>query len=152
MAKLSAHGSIVGTLSFTTYDKRYMSDGTILKNYGSGWKINGGVKEGFMPQDVFEKARAHQVDVLRRLPAFAAYKKMLHKLAPVSKRWRLHTAIELMLTDSDGVWSECCGDGCEDIHADLDEVSELCDLYLAKMREANAASRRAEIVAEVAMV
>jgi hypothetical protein len=39
MAKISAHGSVIGTVEYLTKAKRYMSDGVILKNSGFGWEI-----------------------------------------------------------------------------------------------------------------
>ena len=60
MAKLSAHGTEVGRVMFTTYAKAYMSDGVVLKNDGSGWKILGRVKDGVTPTKAYENQKRHQ--------------------------------------------------------------------------------------------
>jgi hypothetical protein len=137
MAKVSAHGTEIGTVHFTTKAKRYMSDGTVLKNIGFGWKISGKVKAGFTPEQAFQaqadKSRAFRAEN----PAYAAYRAALHDMAGMSKRWKLHAAIEMMPDDADGVWSECCDGYCDNVHADIDEVSELCRLYLAARSEMN---------------
>ena len=51
MAKISAHGAIVGTVEYVTRAKRYMSDGVILKNDGFGWKLYGKVKPHLTPAE-----------------------------------------------------------------------------------------------------
>ena len=136
MAKLSAYGRIeVGTVNKLTSAKRYMSDGTVLKNIGFGWKVAGKVKPNFTPQEAFAKSAANQARALAENPAYAAYYKALHGMAGLSKRWKLHAAIELMPEDCDGVWSEACDGYGDNVHADVDEVGALCRLYLAAMAE-----------------
>jgi len=136
MAKLSAYGRIeIGTVYKLTSAKRYMSDGTVLKNIGFGWKVSGKVKPGFMPLDAYTKAAANQARALAENPAYSAYYKALHDMAGLSKRWKLHAAIELMPEDCDGVWSEVCDGYGDNVHADVDEIGQLCRLYLAAMAE-----------------
>ena len=135
MAKVSAHGHEVGTVHFLTYAKRYMSDGVVLKNIGFGWKIHGKVKPGVTPEQAFSKA-ADRVRAYRaERPAYSAYRAALHNLAGLSKRWKLHACVELMPDDADGVWSEACDGYGDNVHADIDEVSKLCELYKASLRE-----------------
>lgn len=136
MAKLSAHGNEIGRLIFLTYVKAYMEDGTVLKNIGFGWKIHGKVKAGVDPREAYKRALDRQVAFLAPRPAYRAYRSELHSMAGVSKRWKLHAAVGLMPQDPDGVWSEACDGFGDNIHADIDEVSHLCDLYLAAEREA----------------
>lgn len=135
MAKLSAHGTEIGTVHFLTYAKRYMSDGVVLKNIGFGWKIHGKVKPGVTPEQAFnnaaERVRAYRAE----RPAYSAYRAALHNLAGLSKRWKLHACVELMPDDADGVWSEACDGYGDNIHADIEEVSELCKLYKESIRE-----------------
>ena len=136
MARLAKHGQEVGTLFFTTSAKRFMSDGMVLKNIEFGWKRLGTVKEGWTPEAVYLKQKAHQDDVMAAYPARKAYREALHAAAGLSKRWKLHAAIEMMPDDADGVWSEACdgyGDNCS---LDVNEVSNLCKLYLAAIAEA----------------
>jgi len=136
MAKLSAYGRTeVGTVNKLTSAKRYMSDGTVLKNIGFGWKVSGKVKPNFTPQGAFAKAAANQARALAENPAYAAYYKALHGMAGLSKRWKLHAAIELMPEDCDGVWSETCDGYYDNVSASVDEIGHLCRLYLAAMAE-----------------
>ena len=131
MAKLSDHGTEIGRLVFTAYSKAYMSDGKILKNYGDGWKLSAKLKPGVSPEDYFKKCQAKLIEWAIANPEAAAYKKALHNLTSQSNRSKLAISVQLMPNDADGIWSDCC-DGCAgNIHADLDEISELCQLYLA---------------------
>jgi hypothetical protein len=143
MAKLTGHGAEVGTIQYLTTAKRYFADGTILKNRGFGWREYGRVKEGITPQQAFNNAceRLRLRDI--ELPAFAAYRKALHKVAGVSKRWKIHQCIDLLPGDPDGVWSEACDGYGDNVHADIDEVVELCRLYDAALREQRAAKKAA---------
>jgi hypothetical protein len=131
MAKLSSHGREVGTVYFTTSAKRYMSDGAILKNGGFGWKLHAKLKPGVVPSDAFKKQADHQKKVLADNPEVAAYRRELHDLCGVSKRWKLHAAVSLMPDDPDGVWSEACDGYGDNVSADIDEIVKLCRLYKA---------------------
>jgi hypothetical protein len=129
MAKLSAHGETVGTIEYMTHAKRYMSDGKILRNQGFGWKLYAKVKAGIPVEQAVGNAQANLDHQLQEKPAAAAYRKLLHEMAGLNKRWKLHAAVELMPDDPDGVWSGCCdgyGDNC---HCDIDEVVALCAAY-----------------------
>lgn len=135
MAKLKAHGHELGTVEMSTTAKRYMSDGAILKNLGFGWKIHGKVKAGVTPQEAFAKAIERQKAFMAERPAYAAYRKILHDMAPLSKRWKLRAAVELLGDDIDGIWSECCDGYGDNISADVDEVRELVNAYNAALAE-----------------
>lgn len=138
MAKVSAHGATIGTVEFLTTAKRYMSDGTVLKNIGFGWKLYSRVKPHLTPEAAYEAAQERLKAKLEALPALAAYRKELHSMAGLSKRWKLHTAISMMPDDADGVWSEACDGYGDNIHADLDDIVTLCRLYRAIPSEAQA--------------
>ena len=143
MAKLSVHGTEIGRLTYTTYTDAYMADGKILRNRGHGWKLQARAKDGMNIQDVFARNQQKQIDFLAKRPAMVAYRKCLHSLAGCSKRWKLALAVELMPDDPDGVWSEACDGYGDNVHADIDEVSELCKLYLAAMAEKRAFNQTA---------
>jgi hypothetical protein len=137
MAKLSAHGQEIGTVYFNASAKRYMSDGAVLKNNGLGWKIGARLKPGAVTEAYNAQVEKQKVELARR-PAVAAYRRELHALAGLSKRWRLHMAVSLMPDDPDGAWSEACdgyGDNCA---ADIDEVVHLCMLYRLARDETSA--------------
>lgn len=138
MAKLSAHGQEIGRVYFTTSAKAYFSDGKILGNQGFGWKIIAKAKPGANINDLFDKQKQKQIEFLAQRPALAAYRKELHSLAGLSKRWKLHAAIELMPEDADGVWSEVCDGYGDNVHADVNEIATLCKFYLDSVAEQKA--------------
>lgn len=135
MACLSKHGTEIGRITFTTTQKAYMSDGTVLKRVCGDWKVAGKVKSGFSVQDHFERAKAHQEQYLANHPALVPYRKALHSIAGMGKAWKLDMAISMMPDDPDGVWSDCCDGYSDNVHADLDEIYELCRLYKAASAE-----------------
>ena len=138
MAKLSVHGQEIGRITTLTGIKAYFEDGKILKNIGFGWKLHAKVKEGISPFTAYENALNRQIENLKSKPALAEYKKALHALAGINKRWKLHQTITLMPDDCDGVWSESCDGYSDNVHADLDEIAKLCQLYLAALEEGKA--------------
>ena len=135
MARLSAHGSIVGEILYISRAKRYMSDGKILMNYGHGWKLHGKLKPGWTPESAAarsaENLRAH----IAAHPAYAAYRQAIHDACGLAKRCRLHLAITMMPEDPDGVWSDACDSGYDSVHLDLDEIVHLCMLYRNVLKE-----------------
>ena len=135
MAKLSAHGIEIGRLVFTAYSKAYMSDGKILKNHGDGWKLSAKLKPGVDMESFFKKSQSRLVEWAIENPEAAAYKKALHNLTSQSNRSKLAISVQLMPNDADGIWSDCCDGWSDNIHADLDEIAELCQLYLAIPRK-----------------
>ena len=147
MAKLSVHGSIIGTIDFCGKSKRYMSDGKVLANYGYGWKIHGSVKAGVTPQAAYDNAcEKMRLDAIAR-PAFAAYRKELLSLTSMCNRAKLHLAVQLMPQDSDGVWSECCDGYQDNVHADCDEIGHLCHLYQVACAEKSMLASQVEVAA-----
>jgi len=138
MAKCSVHGAEIGTIYKLTSARRYMTDGVVLKNVGFGWKLAGKVKAGIHPADAYQRAAVRYSDELAANPALAAYRKELHAMAGLGKRWKLHMAVSAMPEDADGVWSEACDGNWDNIHADVDEVGNLCRLYLAALDAAKA--------------
>ena len=144
MAKLSANGVEVGTIYTLRAAKRYMSNGVVLKNIGFGWKRHGKLKAGFTPEQAYALALENQTKALAARPAFAAYRKELHSMTGLCNRWKLHTAVELMPDDCDGVWSEACDGYGDNVSADVDEVGNLCRLYLNAMAESDSVKAEKE--------
>lgn len=151
MARVSAHGTEIGTVHFLYTAKRYMSDRTVLKNVAGDWKISGKIKPHLTPQEAYEKAYDRVEQLARELPSAGAYRRELHALAGLSggKRARLHMTVELMPDDPDGVWSECCDGYGDNVHADLDDVVSLCRAYKGMLLEQKII---AEAKAEAAIV
>lgn len=139
MAKISAHGKIIGTVETLKHALRYMSDGYILRNQGFGWKLHKKVKPGVTPEQAYAASVARQSEYLALHPAYAAYRTELHAMTGTCNRWKLHAAVSMMPDDADGVWSEACdgyGDNC---HADVDDVAKLCRLYKNAVAEKHGA-------------
>ena len=141
MAKISAHGAIIGTVDYATWSVRYMSDGKILINKGHGWKIGGKVKDGATPAQALAKRQEKLTAKLAACPAYAAYRKLLHDACGLGKRWKLQMAITVMPDDADGVWSEACDGYGDNVSLDVGEVAQLCAAY--KLAEAEAKARAA---------
>jgi hypothetical protein len=139
MAKLSAHGVEIGTVSYLTKSNRYMSDGHVLQNAGFGWKLHKKLKPGVDPVTAYQNAQNRLYGRLMEHPAAAAYRAALHDVAGLNKRWRLNQTISMMPDDPDGVWSTAC-DGWDGVSASLEDIVELCRLYRAAL---GAASRAA---------
>ena len=135
MAKLSAHGTEIGTVYGLKSAKRYMSDGVVLKNIGFGWKLHARVKAGIDPQDAFVRHQSAQERHHAERPAYVAYRKALHGLAGLGKRWKLNAAVSMMPEDPDGVWSEACDGYADNISADVSDIVDLCRLYRAARAE-----------------
>lgn len=141
MAKISAHGTIIGTVYFTTSAKRYMSDGKVLENKGFGWKIGPKLKAEITTAQAYANAVERQAKFAEEHPSAAAYKRELHDMCGLAKRWKLHAAVQLMPDDADGVWSEVCDSYGDNISASVDEISALCRLYKAAIWEAKEQKR-----------
>jgi len=135
MAKVSAHGSIIGTVYFTTSAKRYMSDGRILKNDGFGWKLGPKLKPGLTPEGAFQHQVETQTAYLAKRPMLNAYRKELHDLTGMCNRWKLHQCVTMMPDDCDGVWSEACDGYGDNVSASVDEIAKLCMFYKLAVEE-----------------
>lgn len=135
MAKLQAHGVEIGRIKYTTKIDAYFKDGKVLRNCGFGWKIRAKVKEGHTIEEAYQRALKQQEEHLAIRPFLKAYRKELHSIAGISKAWKLHAAVQLMPQDPDGVWSETCDGYGDNVSADIDDVSKLCELYELATRE-----------------
>ena len=144
MARLSAHGAEIGTVYFTTSARRFMSDGHVLVNKGFGWKLYKKLERGEEVHAAYLQQLGAQTELLAKRPHTAAYRKCLHNLAGMGNRWKLHMAVEAMPDDCDGVWSQACDGYGNNIHADVDEVGELCRLYKLAVEEQRAAKAAKE--------
>ncbi len=125
MAKLSAHGIEVGRIEYIAKTVAYFADGKVLKNDGFGWEKHATVKAGVAPQDAFAYVKERQDKFIADNPSFAAYRKLMLE-TPLSIRWKVISAMELMDTDIDGVWSTL--DDSYDTRGrfSLEDVQEMC--------------------------
>ena len=125
MAKLSAHGTELARRETPTGRIAVMSDGQILKNSGSGWKLWRKLKTGVDP---IEYARKFEARTAAIMPEVRLYIEALQDACDLEHRWRLHTAITLMPNDPDGVFSECDDYGYT---LDLSDIVKACRMYQA---------------------
>ena len=139
MARLCKHGAEIGRIEKLLSTRAYFEDGTILSNAGTGWKLRGKLKAGLVPAEAHAKAAASYQEHLATRPSFAAYRKALHDAAGRGLRWRLHTAIQLMPDDCDGVWSTM-DDERESFS--LEEIAALCRAYKSAVEESDYLKRR----------
>jgi hypothetical protein len=105
-----------------------MSDGNILRNTGSGWKLYKKLKPGVDSAAYAARMRA-QYDA--RDPLFHEYIKLLCDMAPLSERWKVAEAARLMPNDPDGVWSTLNDAPYGGLDVDLDDCVRLCQLRQA---------------------
>lgn len=124
MAKLSAHGIELARRELPTGRLSLRSDGQILRDSGSGWKLYKRLKPGVDAVTYATKFKAFTTS----LPAsLRDYIDALSDAVSISHRLRLHTAISLMPDDPDGVWSEM--DTFSGSLIEFAEAARLCRLY-----------------------
>lgn len=134
MATLRAHKGEVSRIETVRWTRVFCADGTVLKNDGFGYKLDGRIKPGFTPQSAAQSWQSKINAKLAPRPAYRAYRELMLDV-PLSIRWKLRAALELMPNDPDGVWSEAC-DGYDNVDLSLDEVVQYCRAYLTMEAEA----------------
>ena len=137
MAKLSAHGIELVRIERLDCAISYHSDGHILRNEGSGWKLWKKLRPGVDPTEAALKAKARYDEKLAKGPAFAAWRELVHDLCPRQWRSLLVTAVSTLQDDPDGLWSEM--EMFHDVGLSLDDCVNLCRAYGAALLESNAA-------------
>lgn len=103
MAKLSAHGRVVYERRLLQQHERLMEDGRWLINQGRGWKL--GKKEPPPDRERIAELQQLQTELLNKRPALRSLLSWLQTNSPLSIRWRLFSACELMPDDLDGIHS-----------------------------------------------
>lgn len=142
MAKLSAHGKEVGRIQYVAHDVAVMSDGYVLKNFGSGWKIHGKLKAGITPENAYQS----RLSKLQNQPdEYHIFKEKLFSLTrSLEKRAQIMVTLQLLGNDADGVWSELTDSYLGPrIDADIGEIVELCkahEVYRLTLRSINSQS------------
>ena|ERR1035441_7110359 len=132
MAKLSAHGAELDRREYPSYRVAVMTDGQILRNHGSGWKLWKRVKPGIQPAAVARKLREKYN---ARPPIFHEYVKILMDSCNLEHRGQLHMLVTLMPSDPDGVCVEFNDNNqYGGPQVDLDDCVKLCRLYESAMK------------------
>lgn len=126
-------------MEYPGYNKVWMSDGTILRNYGSGWKLTGKCKPGVDPVAHAAAQRAYYANITPDRVMRAAYRDRMVSLFPsLEVRVLANVTISMMPTDADGCWSEF-DDRMSNHNITVEEWGELCCLYLSASNEGAAA-------------
>ena len=123
MARLKSHGRELDRREYAAFRVAVMSDGNVMRNVGSGWKLWKKVKAGVDPvhyaKETRKKYNSHP-------QVFHEYIEALSNTVPLEKRWELHTMISHMPEDPDGVWAHFDD---RHLHLDIKECIQLCRLY-----------------------
>src|ERR1017187_1582909 len=102
MARLNEHGTELARTEYSDCRVAVMSDGSVLRNQGSGWKRWKRVKAGFDPVAYAARMRA----AYDALPAeFHAYIRALVAACDLAHRAQLNALVDQMPEDPDAVWS-----------------------------------------------
>jgi hypothetical protein len=134
MAKLSAHGQEIGRIHYIRKSTAYFPDGKILCNRGDGWKLYKNVKPGIDPREAFRHCQESHWSLLQSKPALRAYHHAITAI-PLSKRWKLTTAMEVLGDDLDGIWSETCDGYGDNLDLSVEEIHEMVSLRNAAISE-----------------
>lgn len=128
MARLKAHGIELDRREYATQRVAVMSDGNIMRDFGTGWKLWKRLKVGVDPKEYAAKCRASY----NALPEFFHdYVKTLKDATGLPFRSRLHELVKVMPSDPDGVYSEFNDHTYGGDTVDLDDCVKLCRLYQA---------------------
>ena len=129
MASLSKHGQNI-QIEFLTTKKAYCSDGKILKNYGSGWKLWGKLKPGFDWQERAQMAKDNQKQYRSDHPAWAEFIKLVIQYCPsLKKRVYVMTGLEMCSNDPDGLYIDLDDNYETSNYLTFDDVNQLCKAY-----------------------
>lgn len=137
MATLSKHGQELGRMEFISSRTVHMTDGTILRDQGDGWRRWRKVKPNVDARVAFGLSVDRHAEFERERPAYCEYRKALFAAAGRCLRTRIHihTLVKLMPGDPDGVTTELADSLIDPVHVDLDEAVQLCRLYRAMAEE-----------------
>lgn len=134
MAKLSVHGQELLRVELMTSRLSFRSDGHVLRNYGSGWKLWKRLKPKTNPEEHVKKRGKLIAKKDASMPCYVAFRSEMHSIIKLEDRSLVLRAIQLMPDDPDGCWSELC-DNWYGIGLSPDEIVNLCRLYNASQIE-----------------
>lgn len=130
MAKLSVHGRELLRVELMTSRLSMRSDGHILRNYGSGWKLWKRLKSTTNPEEHAEKRKRLIAEKDSKMPCYVAFRSEMHALVKLEDRSLVLSAIQLLSDDPDGCWAELC-DEWKGIEFSIEEIVNLCRLFKA---------------------
>ena len=127
MAVLSKNGHEIGRVTQLTRVLSFRSNGKVLYNYGTGWKV---FRDKVADINVaFETAKAAE-EALH--PDVKAYKKLFHSHVPQKSRGLAQASVRTLSDDLDGLWSEF--NDYLHIGISVEEVQELIDAHAAAVK------------------
>jgi hypothetical protein len=125
MATLKRNGTELARFEYESGTLVVMSNGRVLRNRGDGWERYRHAKPGVAAETIAAERRARFEARRAACPTWAEYIEALCDAVALRHRSVLATAIAMMPTDADGVWSTMDDYG---MGLDLDDVVRLCDL------------------------
>lgn len=144
MAILAKHGSEVYRYNGIAYRLSFRSDGEILRNSGSGWKLWKRVKAGVNPAEYANRQRERHAAMDERQPLFCAFRSLMEELVPFGARYWVLEALKLLPGDPDGLCVELAESTLQysDDNPDLsiDDCVKLCQAYQLAEEEAQRAA------------
>ena len=144
MAKLKAHGQIIGQFEYVSGRIAVMSDGHVLRNTGGGWKLFRKAKPGITAQQILE-GRTKSYNARREAcPSLARYVELLAGTTSLENRYIVETSFELLGTDLDGVWAELNDHGIKVTFEDVQELAEARNAGQEELKAWGAARARQE--------
>ena len=123
MACLSKHGEYI-KFEFPRYNKAYCEDGTVLVNYGNGWKLYGKLKMAYA--DAIKGIKAKQAAV--GPSSQKLYAELFRMAGNLKSRVMLCQALEAYAHDPDGMFVELDETYGENRWS-RDEIGNLCFLF-----------------------
>lgn len=140
MATLSKHGDYK-VIERLKHKEAYCQDGTVLRNYGDGWRVRGKLKPGRNYLEVYEKAILERQAKAESHPAFYDFvRTVMSELPGLRARTLFLLTLEAMPDDPDGIWAEL-RDAHDyrvaNIDLDIDTINTICRKRELALQEQN---------------
>lgn len=127
MACISKHGEAV-QISYLFSKVQYCEDGNVLRNVGYGWKKWKKIVAGKNWKEVAQKAIDRKNRAMEN-EMYYAFEKLIQDTIGKSleKRSLLHTGLQMLYDDPDGLYSEFQNQRALDVS--YEDVKKLCMYY-----------------------
>jgi hypothetical protein len=108
MAVLSKHGTELLRVDLLWHKLSYRSDGNVLRNNGSGWKMfkkmKGDSRETFAA--IAERAKRISQEEDEKNPFYQQFRGLLYSLVPFVNRYTVVSGLKAFSHDPDGLYIE----------------------------------------------
>lgn len=139
MAVLSKHGIELFRIDDLTCRISFRSDGQIMRDNGSGWKLWKRLKAGVDAAEYADRHRAKWEAADKAQPFYCAFRDLLAELVPFKARHWVCVGLQTLPDDPDGLCVELQESGLRYSEADpdlsLDDCCKLCEAYRLMQRE-----------------